>query len=80
MNLGEKGWRGVEWIQLTADRVRWGGGCCEYDDKPSGSGATELVRFHAEARGWMDTRTNERTNERHLCIETQKEKFALCYA
>jgi hypothetical protein len=24
MNLGEKGWRGVDWIQLTADGVRWG--------------------------------------------------------
>jgi hypothetical protein len=43
LNASEGDWlRGIEWIQLTQD---WDGCSCGYSDEPSGSGATELVRY-----------------------------------
>jgi hypothetical protein len=35
-------WGDVDWVQLAQDRDRWRSSC-EYSDKSSGSGATELV-------------------------------------
>jgi hypothetical protein len=45
MDLREIGWgvsSGSSWL-----RIGTGGGCCEYGDEPSGSGATELVGYFA---------------------------------
>jgi hypothetical protein len=35
MDLGEVGWRDVDWIGLAKDRNRWS--CCEFGIEPSGS-------------------------------------------
>jgi hypothetical protein len=37
MDLQEAGWWGVDWIVVAQGRGRWGGGCCECDEEPSGS-------------------------------------------
>jgi hypothetical protein len=43
MDLGEIGLGSVGWIRLTQD-MEPVAGCCECDDEPSGSCATELVK------------------------------------